>query len=184
MRTRIVHRANVLLMGAIVAALAAAPAVRAEISARDSQALAGAKLIYIATVRKDGNQSKPAPVWFTLSADNKSILIQTGPQTWKAKRIKRGSPVLVWIGTANGPAFIGKAEITADAAVQQKILTDMHEKYWENRVMGVGPSAERFKSGDRIAIVITPTRDLPDGFSSAPGAPPPPLEASGAKTGS
>ena len=118
--------------------------VRAEMSARDTQALASAKLIYIATIRKDGNQSKAAPVWFAMSADNKAILIQTGPQTWKAKRIKRGSPALIWIGTASGPAFIGKAEITPDAAVVQKILTDMHDKYWENRVMGVGPSADRF----------------------------------------
>ncbi len=169
---------------AIATVLAAAPAVRAELSARDSQALTGAKLVYIATVRKDGNQSKAAPVWFTTSADNKAILVQTGPQTWKAKRIKRGSPALIWIGTATGPAFIGKAEITADDAVQQKILTDMREKYWENRVMGVGPSAERFKSGDRIAIVITPVRDLPDGFTSAPGTPAPKLEQTGAKTGS
>ena len=149
---------------------------RTEMTSRDAQALAGAKLIYIATVRKDGNQSKAAPVWFTMSADNKAILIQTGPQTWKAKRIKRGSPALIWIGTAGGPAFIGKAEITPDAAVVQKILTDMHDKYWENRVMGVGPSAERFKSGERIAIVVTPVRDLPDGFSSSPGTPAPKAE--------
>jgi hypothetical protein len=28
--------------------------------------------------------------------------------------------VLVWIGAADGPAFIGKAEITSDAGVQKK----------------------------------------------------------------
>ena len=77
--------------------------------------LSNSQLIYIATVRKDGNQSKAAPVWFTISADSNAILIQTGPNTWKAKRIRRGSPVLVWIGSADGPAFIGKAEITSDA---------------------------------------------------------------------
>ena len=166
-----------LLSLALIATMLTVPAVAgAEMSARDTQALAGAKLIYIATVRKDGNQSKAAPVWFTMSADNKSILIQTSPQSWKAKRIKRGSPALIWIGTADGPAFIGKAEITPDGAVQQKILTDMHDKYWENRVMGVGPSAERFKSGERIAIVVTPVRDLPDGFSSSPGTPAPKAE--------
>ena len=35
-------------------------------------------LIYLATIRKDGNQSKAAPVWFTISVDNNAILIQTG----------------------------------------------------------------------------------------------------------
>src|SRR5215469_16111685 len=147
--------ASILLLALLAVALVGPQAASAEISARDGRALADAKLIYIATVRKDGNQSKAAPVWFTLSADNRGILIQTGPQTWKVKRIKRGSPVLVWIGTAGGPAFIGKAELTPDAGVKQKILTDMHEKYWENRVLGVGPSAERFKTGDRLAIIIT-----------------------------
>src|SRR5439155_1524711 len=88
-----------------------------------------------------------------------------------------GSPVMVWIGAANGPAFIGKAEITSDAAIQDKILHDFHGKYWQNRVMGVGPSRARFASGERVAIKVTPVRDLPDGFSSAPGTSPPPLEA-------
>jgi general stress protein 26 len=155
----------------------AAPAARAEISQRDKDALTGKELIYIATVRKDGNQSKAVPVWFTPSADGNGILIQTGPETWKAKRIKRGSPVLIWIGAANGPAFIGKAEITSDAAVQKKILDDFRKKYWQNRVLGIGPSRSEFTSGARVAIAITPVRDLPDGFASAPGTPAPPVEA-------
>jgi general stress protein 26 len=150
---------------------------RAEISKRDAQALSKADLVYIATVRKDGNQSKVAPVWFTTSADNNAILIQTGPETWKAKRIRRGSPALVWIGSADGPAFIGKAEITNDVAVVNKILTDFRNKYWQNRMMGIGPSRAGFDSGERIAIRITPTRDLPDGFTSAPSTKAPPLEA-------
>jgi general stress protein 26 len=149
----------------------------AEISKRDAQALSKAQLIYVATVRKDGNQSKAAPVWFTISVDNNAILIQTGPETWKAKRIRRGSPAVVWIGSADGPAFIGKAEITNDAAVVNKILTDFRNKYWQNRVMGIGPSRAGFDSGARIAIRITPTRDLPEGFTSAPGRKAPPLEA-------
>src|SRR6516165_9653318 len=88
----------------------------AEISRRDQQALSSADLVFIATVRKNGTQSRAAPVWFTTGADNNSILIQTEHTTWKAKRIKRGSPVLVWIGKPDGPAFIGRADITNDAA--------------------------------------------------------------------
>jgi general stress protein 26 len=150
---------------------------RAAISTRDQQALAKADLVYVATVRKNGMQSKAAPVWFTSGADNNSILIQTGKTTWKAKRISRGSPVLVWIGKADGPAFIGKAEITGDTAIRDKILNDFREKYWQNRVMGVGPSRAKFDSGERIAIKITPLRDLQDGFASQPGSAPPPMEA-------
>jgi general stress protein 26 len=166
-------------LAATILIVLAANASHSEISARDSEALSKANLIYVATVRKDGNQSKAAPVWFTTSADKASILVQTGKDTWKVKRIKRGSPVvLVWIGSANGPAFVGKAEISADSAIRDKILEDFRNKYWENRVMGVGPSRERFDSGERVVIKITPVRDLPDNFSSGPGTPPPPLEGS------
>ena len=88
-------------------------------SPRDADALLQASLIYIATVRKDGNQSKAAPVWFTTTSDGQ-VLIQTSTTTWKAKRIRRGSPVIVWIGKRTGPAFIGKAEITTDPAVTSR----------------------------------------------------------------
>jgi general stress protein 26 len=162
---------------AVAITIAAAMPAHAEISKRDADALAKADLVYVATIRKDGNQSKAAPVWFTGGADNNSILIQTGPGTWKAKRIKRGSPVMVWIGSAGGPAFIGKAEITGDGEIQNKILKDFRAKYFANRVLGVGPSRAKFDKGDTVAIKITPVRDLPDGFASSPGTRPPPLDA-------
>jgi general stress protein 26 len=170
-----------IMLAAVVALLVVNSPTDAAISARDQQALAKAELVYIATVRKNGTQSKAAPVWFTFGADNDSILIQTGPNTWKAKRIRRGSPVLVWIGKADGPAFIGKAEITSDSAIRDKILKDFREKYWQNRVMGIGPSRAGFDSGQRIAIKITPVRDLQEGFTSQPGSAPPPMESSAAK---
>jgi len=157
---------------ALVVIASAAPA---QIARRDLQALSKSQLIFIATVRKDGNQSKASPVWFTVSADNSAIFIETSPTSWKAKRIRRGSPVLVWIGAADGPAFIGRAAITSDAAVVDKILEDYQRKYWLNRVLGVGPSRSELAASRQIAIAITPVRDLPDGFKSAPGTPPPPL---------
>jgi hypothetical protein len=55
---------------AALAIVLAASAAHAEISRRDMQVLSKSQLIYIATVRKDGNQSKAAPVWFTVSADS------------------------------------------------------------------------------------------------------------------
>jgi general stress protein 26 len=148
----------------------------AEISRRDQQALSSADLVFIATVRKNGTQSRAAPVWFTTGADNNSILIQTEHTTWKAKRIKRGSPVLVWIGKPDGPAFIGRADITNDPALQNKILVDYQHKYWQDRLLGMGPSRTEFERGEQVAIKITPVRDLEAGFTSKPGSPPPPME--------
>jgi hypothetical protein len=64
-----------LAFAVVVVLMVAASRGRAEISRRDTQALSKTGLIYIATVRKDGNQSRAAPVWFTTSADNKAVLI-------------------------------------------------------------------------------------------------------------
>jgi general stress protein 26 len=150
------HTRLTVAVSAALAIMLAASAAHAEISKRDMQVLSKSQLIYIATVRKD---------------------------SWKAKRIRRGSPVLVWIGAADGPAFIGKAEITSDAAVQKKILDDFVEKYWQNRLLGIGPSRAKFDNGNRVAIVITPRRDLPGGFASAPGTPPQPLKMSATAPG-
>ena len=149
-----------------------------EVSQRDVDALSKASLIYIATVRKDGNQSKPAPVWFTTSADH-AVIIQTSPDSWKAKRIKRGSPAIVWIGKSDGPAFIGKAEITNDSEVVNRLIEDYPKKYWIAWAGAFRPSKEKIESGKTVAIKIVPVKDLPDGFSSQPGTPAPKLEAAG-----
>ena len=154
-----------------VSILIAGPAGCAGFSDSELKAFDQATLVYLATVRKDGNQSKPAPVWFTMSTDRAQLLIQAHKGSWKDKRIRRGSPAIVWIGGLNGPAFVGRAEITKDAAVVDKILTDYPKKYTMNALLG--PSRENFASGDRIAIRITHVKDLPADFSPAPGTPAP-----------
>jgi len=82
----------------------------------------------------------------------------------------------VWIGGLSGPAFVGKAYITTDAAVVDKILTDFRKRYTMNAL--VGPSRANFESGARVAIRIAPVKDLPAGFAPAPGTPAPALDAS------
>lgn len=156
-----------------ISILTAGPAGCAGFSDPELKAFDQAETVYVATVRKDGNQSTPAPVWFTLNADRTQLYIQAHKGSWKDKRIRRGSPAIVWIGGLNGPAFIGKAEITSDAAVVDKILNDYPKKYTMDALLG--PSRASFQRGDRIAIRITPEKDLPAGFASAPGTPAPAL---------
>ncbi len=148
---------------------------RAQVSQRDLDALSTAGILYIATVRKDGNQSTAAPVWFTVSP-NHLVLIQTQPTTWKAKRIRRGSPVIVWIGRKHGPAFIGKAEISSDPAVERQIIEDYPKKYLLARFGFHRPTQEIFDKGGILSIVITPVRDLPESFTSQPGTPAPSID--------
>ncbi len=147
----------------------------AQVSQRDIDALSKASVLYIATVRKDGNQSTAAPVWFTVAPDH-VVLIQTQPTTWKAKRIRRGSPVLVWIGKKNGPAFIGKAEITSDPAVSRQIVEEYPKRYLMARLGLHRPTQEMFDKGQILSIKITPVRDLSEGFASNPGTPAPRIE--------
>ena len=144
----------------------------AQVSQRDIDALSTASVLYIATVRKDGNQSTPAPVWFTVAPDH-LVLIQTSPTTWKAKRIRRGSPVIVWIGKTKGPAFIGKAEITNDPAVARQIVADYPKRYLMARLGMHTPTQQMFDKGQIVPITIRPVRDLPEGFASQPGKPAP-----------
>ena len=138
-------------------------------------ALAKATYIYIATVRKDGTQSKAAPIWFTTTLDN-DVLIETSPKSPKVKRIKRGSPALIWIGTRTGPAFIGKAEIVTDTALQDLVIAKYPKKYLLAWIGIARPSRTKLDRGQIVVIRISPTRDLPDGFQSAPGTPAPPLD--------
>jgi general stress protein 26 len=166
--------AKLLLAGVFLAVSLIAHDARSQLSPRDSDALARASLIYIATVRKGGNQSTAAPVWFTATSDG-HVMIQTAPTSWKARRIRRGSPVIVWIGSRDGPAFIGKAEITNDPAVINRIDQDYPKKYWIAWAGLHRPTAERFARGEIVAIKITPVRDLPSRFASAPGRPAPNL---------
>ncbi len=156
-----------------ISILTAGPAGCAGFTDPELKAFDQASTVYVATVRKDGDQSTPAPVWFTMSADRAQLLIQAHKGSWKDKRIRRGSPVIVWVGDLNGPAFVGRAEITKDAAVVDKILTDYSKKYTMAALMG--PSRASFDSGDRIAIRITPVKQLPANFASAPGTPAPAL---------
>jgi hypothetical protein len=152
---------------------ASAPPDSGAPSARDLAALKTAKLIYIATVRKDGTQSKPAPVWFIMSPDN-SILIQTGPTTWKAKRIRRGSPAMIWIDSLDGPAFAAHAEIVGDKASQAAIIDGIPAKYTMAKMGFARPSQEKFDSGKTCVIRFTVAQDLPADFHSNPGKPCPP----------
>jgi general stress protein 26 len=167
---------HLMAAAAILAAIAAPAAIaNAATSPRDADALAKATYIYIATVRKDGNQSKAVPVWFITTADQQ-VLIETSPTSWKAKRIKRGSPVLIWLGSTSGPAFIGKAEIIDDKAIQDSMIEKIPEKYFLARVGFFGPKRAKFDDVQIVTIRISPVRDLPDGFVSAPGTPAPKLD--------
>jgi len=156
---------------AVIALASARLAVGA--STREHEAPTAASYVYVATVRKDGTQSRAVPVWFIATRDD-DVLIDTNTDSWKARRIRRGSPVLVWIGSRNGPAFLGRAEVV-DGAVHEWMIEQIPKKYFLARVGLFGPSRAKFDAGKIITVRITAERDLPEDFRSQPGAPAPSL---------
>jgi hypothetical protein len=163
---------RILATFALIVLAATRPAVGA--STRDHDALTAASYVYVATVRKDGTQSRAVPVWFIANRDD-HVLIDTNSDSWKARRIQRGSPVLVWIGSRNGPAFIGRAEVVADRPVRDFMIEQIPKKYFLARVGLFGPSRAKFDAGKIVTIRIAVERDLPDDFRSQPGASAPSL---------
>ncbi|HUA36601.1 MAG TPA: pyridoxamine 5'-phosphate oxidase family protein [Candidatus Binataceae bacterium] len=157
---------------ALCAIVTASTLTAASASQRDFDALSGASYIYIATVRKDGNQSRAVPVWFIGKPDGE-ILIDTNSTSWKARRIRRGSPVLIWIGSRSGPAFIGKAEFVNDPAVRDFMIERIPKKYWLAWMGFFGPKRAKFDSGAVVTIRIMIESDLAAGFQSQPGTPAP-----------
>jgi hypothetical protein len=137
-------------------------------------ALTRARLIYVATARKDGTQSKATPLWFTITPD-REIVIQSGPTSWMTKRVRRGSAVIVSIGQRRGFAFMGTAELTDDPLVLEQIIKDYPRKYWMAWLGLHRPTKSSFERGQRLAIRVTPVRALPEGFCLQPGAPIPSL---------
>lgn len=138
-----------------------------QFSQRELDALAQARVIYVATMRSDRTQSKAAPMWFTLAPDG-GILVQSGPNSWHTRRIRRGSPVLVWIGRPR-LGFVGRAQITDDLMMVDRIIKDYPKKYWMAWLGLHRPTKSSFEQGERLAIKITPVFSLPQDFSSRPG---------------
>ena len=117
-------------------------------------ALKTEKDIYVATKRKSGEWSKAAPIWFVY--DGEAVYFTTSPTAYKAKRIKRGSPVRVWVGSNDGPSFTGKAEIVEDSAIVARMGEAYGQKYWIAWLGLFRPRVDRVEAGKTVAVKVTP----------------------------
>jgi PPOX class probable F420-dependent enzyme len=117
-------------------------------------ALRQAKQIYVATRRADGAPGKAVPVWFLY--DGEAILFTTGPGSHKARRIARGSPLLVWVGSADGPHVVGRAELVRDPAVAARMAPAYDAKYWISWLGFFRPRADRVAAGKTVIVRVTP----------------------------
>lgn len=136
------------------AMLLVATAVQAEFPPDVAAALKTAKQIYVATERANGSQSSVVPVWFMF--DGEAIYFSTGPTSYKARRIKRGSPLHVWVGQADGPHFVGAAELLHDPDLAARMAPVYSEKYWIAWLGFFRPDPERVRAGKTVLVKVKP----------------------------
>lgn len=122
-------------------------------------ALRDAKNLYVATRRADGTPSKIVPVWF--SFDGTAVQFTTVPESHKARRIARGSPLLVWVGRRDGPHFVGRAELVRDPDVAARMAPVYNRKYWIARLGFFRPRPDRIRTGKTVIVRVTPGGDQP-----------------------
>ena len=116
-------------------------------------ALRHAKQIWVATRRKDGAPSRAVPVWFMF--DGASIWFTTGPNSHKARRIARGSPLLVWVGSPDGPHFVARAELVRDPAEAARMGPVYERRYWLAWLGFFRPRPERVRAGKTVIVKVS-----------------------------
>lgn len=137
--------------------LAATAVTALAFDAETTAALRTAKHLYVATRRADGSVSKVVPVWFTVDGD--AIVFTTAPDSYKARRIRRGSPLLVWVGAEDGPHFVGDAELVEDPELAARMAPAYNEKYWIAWLGFFRPNPERVRQGKTLIVRVTPQAD-------------------------
>jgi PPOX class probable F420-dependent enzyme len=114
------------------------------------EALRDAKQIWVATRRVGGTASKAVPVWFMFDGD--AIWFTTAPASHKARRVARGSPLLVWVGPPEGPPVEARAELVRDPAVAARMAPVYDRKYWISWLGFFRPRPERVTAGKTVIV--------------------------------
>jgi general stress protein 26 len=145
---------RMLMLMLVLGSVLVAAVVHAGFSPEVVAALQSSKEIYVATKRPNGSLSKVVPVWFMYDGD--AIYFATLPSSYKAKRIKKGSPLYVWVGSADGPHFIGPSEILTDPDVAARMAPVYAKKYWIAWFGLFKPNPERVRTGKTVIVKVRP----------------------------
>ena len=139
---------------AFASVLALAAVARAGFAPDVVEALKTSSHLYVGAPRADGSQSKVVPVWFMYDGD--AVYFTTAPGSHKAKRIAKGSPLLVWVGAEDGPHFEAKAELVHDPAVAEKMAPVYNQKYWIAWLGFFRPNPDRVRAGKTLIVKVSP----------------------------
>ena len=122
------------------------------VSPKTQELLQSSSYIYTATERKDGGVSESVPIWFMW--DGEKVFFTTSPDSWKAKRIARGSPVIINVGSKDGPKLTGKATKVSDPALIDRMGQAYNDKYWIAWLGFFRPRSDRVTSGKTAAYLV------------------------------
>ena len=150
---------SMLVVAVMFIAVFAAVVAGAGFTPEVAEALSTSKHIYVATRRADGTISAVVPVWFMF--DGEAVYFATGPDSYKARRIKRGSPLLVWVGRADGPHFVGPAELVRDPELAARMAPVYKQKYWIAWLGFFRPDPERVRAGKTVLVKVKPPAPEP-----------------------
>ena len=116
------------------------------------------KLVSIATQRANGEWGRATPVWFMY--DGEAVYFITAPDSYKARRIRRGSPVQVWLDETAGPAFAGSAHVVTDVPTLERINAAYKRRYWLAWLTyWAVPLAGRVEAGKMVAVKVVVQSD-------------------------
>jgi hypothetical protein len=88
--------------------------------------------------------------------DGDAIYFTTEAGSHKARRIAKGSPIMVWVGSSQGPHFVGHGEIIRDPAQAERMAPVYDQKYWISWLGFFRPRADRVRDGKTLIVRITP----------------------------
>ena len=127
---------------------------------RLDRALRDAKEIVLATRRRDGSTSRGAPVWFFY--DGRRVYFTVAPESHKARRIARGSPIFGRVGGSAGLAFSGDCSPVSDLRAVEEIGRMYSQKYWIAWLGFFRPRPARITAGKTLMFCFTPRATVPD----------------------
>jgi len=127
------------------------------VSPATKELLQSSSYIYTATKRKSGELSESVPIWFMYEGDR--IFFTTGPESWKAKRIARGSPLFINVGSKTGPRLVGRATKIIDPALVDRMGHAYSDKYWIAWLGLFRPRSDRVTSGKTVAYLVDVIED-------------------------
>lgn len=97
-------------------------------------ALAHERYISLTTFKRNGTPVS-TPVW-VVSDDGRRLLVCAGAQTWKVRRLRRDSRVLVapstFRGAERGDRIAGRARLVADPGIDDLLR---HKYGWQKRLL-------------------------------------------------